>query len=396
MDDLERYRTALFHVLRQRKEQINRISMVRRRAKSSTEDENLISAANLFEQWGFMDYIAARTLLLTALEASLKPPMPRKFDPPSSALEQPRRLEQQYVVSALAAGELIWPACALAATSVEKYCKAIVTVGKKKIPAPTHLTSRLINQVENSVTNIFSVVDRQFLEGLRILYDLRYHTKSTEVSTSKWLAWLCRLWDRLFKTFTTSESIAQGSPRVLAVSVRGILAELDFTIFQLNESIQTTANGIPQESSHDLARKMQSQALYKENYFLMGMDKDTFWRQHDLHGTLSSFGDPNDTARGWVPVKNGTTDGFFFMRGVPLDPATIQARRDECTYSEGSLSFGTPPSYGKLPSIQAERESICRKAAQGEHGIEGVGEGDPGIFSGVSPCDPLSRAAPTG
>jgi len=41
----------------------------------------------------------------------------------------------------------------------------------------------LINQVENSVTNIFSVVDRQFLEGLRILYDLRYHTKSTEVST---------------------------------------------------------------------------------------------------------------------------------------------------------------------------------------------------------------------
>ncbi len=47
---------------------------------------------------------------------------------------------------------------------------------------------------------------------------------------------------------------------------------------------------------------------------------------------LSSFGDPNDTARGWAPVKNGTTDGFFFMRGVPLDPATIQARRDECTY----------------------------------------------------------------
>lgn len=296
MIDLQSCRKKLLCILQQRKKQINSLSYTRRRSRKTTTDESLISAAGLFEQWGFMDYIASRTLLLSALETSRKPPLPRKFTDTSPISEQLHQFNRQYVASALSAGELIWPACSLAATSVEKYCKAIITIGKKKIPDPTHLTSSLISEAENSVPKIFCVLDQQFFEALRTLYDLRYPTNTA-------------------------------NPCALTVSVRGILAELDFTIPQLNESVQILVNGLPQDSSYSFAKKIQNSALYKENYLLMGQKKVVFWRQHDLQGTLSSFGDANDITRIWTPRENQTTEEFFYARNIIIDPVTIEARK---------------------------------------------------------------------
>ena len=122
LDDLRTRLTVLFHL---RKERINAISFNRRKSQSPTTDEGLISHAALFEQWGFMDYIAARTLLLKGLDASVKltPKMFYKLN-----WEQVHEMQRVHAVNLSVVGQLIWPACALAATAVEKYAKAIVSV----------------------------------------------------------------------------------------------------------------------------------------------------------------------------------------------------------------------------------------------------------------------------
>jgi hypothetical protein len=283
MSELNALRTTLLALLGQRREKINAIPWKRLKSLSPTMDKGLIGHVILFDQWGFMDYLAARTLLLKGLDASLKPDLPRKFSSPEALRDYLHQRDRMYAVNLMTAGELVWPACALAATAVEKYCKAIITVSKKEIPKPIHLTEGLIIQVGNCVKNFFRVINRRFLKNLGLLYDLRYHTNMRE------------------------------EPHMLAVSMRGILAELDFTISQLDGCVRITENSVmPLESAYAAARLLGSQDLQRENYVLMGMEKEAFWKQRDLQGTLSVISGPSYyPTRAWSPKDNGLSDRFF-------------------------------------------------------------------------------------
>src|SRR5262245_994849 len=99
MWNLQEYRTALVDLLQQRKKKINAIPWKRRKSFSSTRDDHLIGLAVLFEQWGFMDYIAARGLLVKALEASLEPPLPRKLAPGSVMTRNSRSADNLLILN---------------------------------------------------------------------------------------------------------------------------------------------------------------------------------------------------------------------------------------------------------------------------------------------------------
>jgi hypothetical protein len=222
-------------------------------------------------------------------------------------------------------GNLIWPACALAATSVEKYCKAIVAIKEKSLPLPKHLTRGLINQLGNAVPGIFSVINKDFVERLRELYDLRYPATAGDRSNRS-QSWLSGLKSRLCGT-PSLERNPSVLPRRWSISVRGILAELDWTIAQLDGSMQV--DPVDSFKEYTLAVQQRTEALYKDNYFLEDKNKEVFWQQHDLQARITSGADPADTQIIWAVKENRPGDAFFAVASGEMNLSEMQAQRDE-------------------------------------------------------------------
>lgn len=307
------------------------------RQKSGTpvKDEKLIVPILFFAEWGFMDYVAARGLFLQALDASRPVEYPRKSDTASSLIRQIQNVESSRAASQLWVGNLVWPACALAATSVEKYCKAIVAIKEKKLPPSKHLTRSLIRQLGNAVRpGIFDVINRDFLEHLRELYDLRYPVaaKSPGNRFVTWLSWL----RGCFGGTPPIERKTLALPRQWRVSVRGMLAELDRTIAELNGSIQV--DPLNSFGAYALAVWQRTEGLYKENYFLEGKDKEIFWQQHDLQATITSSSDPTDTQIVWAARENRAGEAFFSVVSGEMDSSEVQAQRNERARVSQALS----------------------------------------------------------
>lgn len=324
-------------------------SIKRRNSKTVARDREVTASAQFFQLWGFWDYIAARSLLVAILESLSEPDLPK-----ARGLEEFQKqltlASQKHTIDLLYQGQLIWPACALAATSVEKYCKALVTVSRKTPAEESHLNRRLINAVRNAVPNIFEVIDQGFIEILRKLYDARYPNKKRKNSLSEtgtgydWDMEIAarRLWpwedfspllttgnarSKFNKKSLNASSEATDIP-VISVSTRGILAELDFTIMELDSCVQTCFNSIPEESSYDLCRRLRYSLLWKENHILLGQDKLTFWRQKDIYANLSLPPGSKDISITWHPADNRGLLEFFYA-GAGHRTVSQQERDDK-------------------------------------------------------------------
>lgn len=257
-------------------------SMNRKRSKKSVKDQNIIQIATWFRQWGFMDYIAARILLTRPLEP-IEEKVPARAQNVDELQKALARVEHAEVAKTLEVGDLLLPACALAATSVEKYFKAVVTLKEKKEPQfRGHLTPKLVRSVENSVKGVSQVINKDFINYLRKCYELRY-------------------FDKL------------GQQSALVISSRMTLSALDFTIAELEKTISVTLNGFGIPYSYQSARDLKMPALWQHNYVLQGMNKTDFLKQRDF-----AFDITRDLTTGlrisWCSTDYTNIDDQFFSK----------------------------------------------------------------------------------
>lgn len=259
-------------------------SIKRRRSKTLVKDQDIIHAASMFRQWGFMDYIAARELLTRALE-TIKEPIPTRARDINELAKKNAITQQTEIAKSLEVGHLLLPACALAATSVEKYFKAIVTLKDKKKPKNSHLDKGLINSVKNAVKGVFSGINKDFIGYLRECYELRYFDKMQRKTT-------------------------------FLISPRLTLSELDFTIAEMEKTIRITPNGFEIPDSYQSFSQLKVPALWQHNYLLLGTDKTEFLKGQDF--SLSIISDPT-TGRitmAWYPSNNTGIEDQFFAKAL--------------------------------------------------------------------------------
>ena len=255
----------------------------RQKSKTSVKDQNIIHTARMFRQWGFMDYIAARDLLTRPLE-TFKEAIPTKVRDVGELAKKNAIGQQAKMVKGLEVGELLLPACALAATSVEKYLKAVVTLKEKKKPENFHLKDS-IDSVENSVKGIFSVINKDFVVYLGQCYELRYFDNMQRETT-------------------------------FLISPRLILSELDFTIAEMEKMIRITPNGFEIPDSYQSFYQLKVPALCQHNYLLLGTDKTEFLKGQDF--PLSIISDPTTghIRLEWHSSNNTEIEDQFFAKAL--------------------------------------------------------------------------------
>lgn len=253
----------------------------RRKSKKSVKDQGIIQIATWFRQWGFMDYIAARTLFTRSLEV-VADKVPSRAQNIDELQKTVARSQHDQIAKGLEVGELLLPACALAATSVEKYFKAIVTLKEKTKPKTGHLSAKLVRSVQNSVKRIFEVINKDFIKYLRKCYELGYFDEMDQQSA-------------------------------LVIRPRMVLSALDFTIAELEKTLTVTLNGFEIPYSYQSARDLKMPALWQHNYVLQGMNKLDFLKQQDF-----SFKIICDLTTGlrilWHSTDNTEIDDQFFVK----------------------------------------------------------------------------------
>lgn len=256
----------------------------RQKSKTSVKNQDVIHTATMFRQWGFMDYIAARDLLTRPLE-TFKEAIPTKVRNVGELAKKNAIGQQAKMVKGLEVGQLLLPACALAATSVEKYFKAVVTLKEKKKPENFHLRKDLIDSVENSVKGIFGVINKDFVEYLRQCYELRYFDNMQRETT-------------------------------FLISPRLILSELDFTIAEIEKTIRITLNGFEIPDSYQSFYQLKVPALWQHNYLLLGTDKTEFLKGQDF--PLSIISDPTTghIRLEWQSSNNTEIEDQFFAKAL--------------------------------------------------------------------------------
>jgi hypothetical protein len=175
----------------------------------------------------------------------------------------------------------------LASTSVEKYFKAIISL--KGNSCLKHLGKPLVNALRNAFRELFAALNPEFIEFLERAYQLRYV-------------------DDLEKDFN------------LCISRRKTLAELDFTVAQIENRLVREQEGKTVERFYTKLLKGETYMaplLWQDNYLLQGMNKKDFIEQPDfVYEVRSSSG----RVSGIFQMQHGTAevkdDGRFLMEAL--------------------------------------------------------------------------------
>ncbi len=170
----------------------------------------------------------------------------------------------------------------LASTSVEQYFKAILAFHGN--PRRGHLSPALIRAVENCDRKLVSVLNRGFLSLLQKCYRLRYH-----------------------------DDIDVGCN--IVVSTRELLAEIDFTVGQIESRITISRRGTsPSLRHYGQLSQEHDKRLLLNNYVLADIRKEQF-----LDGSDFAYEMRLDPVRGSMEaeilIKKAPTDGDFMREG---------------------------------------------------------------------------------
>ena len=128
-------------------------------------------------------------------------------------------------------------------TSIEKYFKAILAFRGNK--SEGHLKAAHLRAVKNFDPKLYASLNKSFLLFLQKCYKLRYL-------------------DDLAPNFN------------LLVTARPMLAELDFTVFQIENRFEINSGGKRLVIPYAAALKAKEPKLYINNYILNGVDKNAF------------------------------------------------------------------------------------------------------------------------
>jgi len=138
--------------------------------------------------------------------------------------------------------------CALAATSVEKYLKALIAIRGNSCHG--HLSKRLFKNVENYQPNLWEDLNSDYLEFLAKAYELRYlDNKETGFG--------------------------------IVINKYRCLAELDRTIALIDKGFELKVGTKPFKTRFQTESQAKSEALCKENGLLLGIPKDVYFRKEN-------------------------------------------------------------------------------------------------------------------
>jgi hypothetical protein len=139
--------------------------------------------------------------------------------------------------------ELALGGAILASTCIEKYFKAIVAFRGNK--TSKHLCKALVNSIRNYDPKLYSLLNKSFLEFLQKCYQLRYL-------------------DTLPPGFT------------IGIVSRQVLAELDFTVHEIQKRFRFEQNNKPVEMPYDVYSRDKNPLVFDNNYLLQGLDRTEF------------------------------------------------------------------------------------------------------------------------
>jgi hypothetical protein len=136
----------------------------------------------------------------------------------------------------------------LASTSIEKYLKAVLATAGKA--TATHLDSvGFVEIVQQSGRDVLAYISPSFLDYLGRAYGFRYLETNS-------------------------------GPASIAVEQRKLLAELDYSVSQLESAITMEVNGVILKSSYAFAVEARDSRVLDDNHILAGTLKSDFVEVH--------------------------------------------------------------------------------------------------------------------
>lgn len=137
----------------------------------------------------------------------------------------------------------------LASTSIEKYAKALLAINGNN--SRGHLKAAHKNAIKQFCPEAYSLIDEEFLDLCKKGYKIRYK-------------------DDLSAGFN------------LVVAQREFLAELDFTVGSIENNIHIENEaGEQKKRRYAVTQEDGNQLLIKDNYYLNGLEKETFISQEN-------------------------------------------------------------------------------------------------------------------
>lgn len=170
----------------------------------------------------------------------------------------------------------------LGSTSIEKYFKAIVAYGGNTCWG--HLQKTLINSVKNYDKGLYDGLNHSFLDFLIKCYALRYL-------------------DKIEPEFN------------LVISKRKVLAELDYTISEIQKRFKITLKGKPIILPYDAYLQANSPLLYHDNYLLQKTSKTQFIQQRDIIYEIR-FDKDLGIIEAFYETTEGKDDGDFLREAL--------------------------------------------------------------------------------
>jgi hypothetical protein len=171
----------------------------------------------------------------------------------------------------------------LGSTCVEKYFKAIAAF--RGMTFHGHLNKALINSVKNYDPRLFALLNVSFLEFLRKCYELRYL-------------------DKIKTGFN------------LIISRRKVLAELDFTVSEIQKRIKIGRGEKGSETLYDVSLNLKDPLLCAHNYLLQGISKTEFIEQEDSVYEMRLLDVPPGIIEAFYRTKGTRDDGEFLKEGL--------------------------------------------------------------------------------
>jgi hypothetical protein len=180
----------------------------------------------------------------------------------------------------------------LASTAIEKYFKAIVAF--RGMNSGGHLNRALINSVRNSDPGLFRLFNSSFLEMLKKCYQLRYL-------------------DKVKPGFN------------LVISRRKVLAELDFTVSEIQKRIKIGHGEREIDSLYQAYLKTKDPLICADNYLLQGIPKKNFIEEEDSVYEMRLLSGPPGVLEAFYRIKGGRDDGEFLKEGLVPGTTKIPA-----------------------------------------------------------------------
>jgi len=178
---------------------------------------------------------------------------------------------------------LLLQGATLASTSVEKYFKAIMAF--RGDFSEGHLKKAHLNSVKNYDPKLYASLNESFLLFLQKCYRLRYFD-NIEVGFS------------------------------LAVVQRPILAELDFTISNIQKRFTLKRGDEKLITIYDSALEAKNADLFLNNYILKDIDKDAFIEQEESLVYEMRLDDSHGLIEVIYTAVKGLHNGDFLTEGL--------------------------------------------------------------------------------